>query len=515
MSRTRNSSGKVRPGLLNPGSGSFDGRFRRLSTPRPFPIPLSRSCRRLLPVVFLVSLILSLVTVLAAGAAQITLSWDPPATGTVDGYRVFSRLTGQSYNYTQPAWQGTATTCPLTLTDGQTYSFVARAYNSSGESSDSNEATYQPSTPTPAISRTPSLLSASCTQGANASNQSFQVSNSGGGTLSYTISANASWLSCSPPGGTSTGASNTTTVSYATSGLAAGTYSAAITITASGASNSPQTIPVSLTVAETLPLEVGEVSVASTWKPIRFNSPFNDPVIVATILTTDDPAPAVVRIQKLTGTGCEIRIQAWNYLDDVHGTETVGYLVVERGRYTLADGTQVEAGRFMTNRTSSFASLRFTQAFRKVPVMAATVTTYNEADTVTDRLRKISTQGFDFRMEEQQLNAQKHLSETICYIAWEPSSGTVNGMLFEVGRTQNSVTDAYQAIKFLQDYSDPPVVIADMQTTDGSDTANVRCQNLNLEGIEVQIDEEQSRNSGTAHTTEVVGYMVFDAGISR
>jgi hypothetical protein len=367
----------------------------------------------------------------------------------------------------------------------------------------------------PAISRSPSSLSALCIQGANAPNQTFQVSNSGSGTLSYTVSASASWLSCSPPGGTSTGASNTTTVSYATSGLAAGTYSAAITITASGASNSPQTIPVSLTVAETLPLEVGEVSVASTWKPIRFNSPFNDPVIVATILTTDDPAPAVVRIRKLTGTGCEIRIQAWNYLDDVHGTETVGYLVVERGRYTLADGTQVEAGRFMTNRTSSFASLRFTQAFRKVPVMAATVTTYNEADTVTDRLRKISTQGFDFRMEEQQLNAQKHLSETICYIAWEPSSGTVNGMLFEVGRTQNSVTDAYQAIKFLQDYSDPPVVIADMQTTDGSDTANVRCQNLNLEGIEVQIDEEQSRNSGTAHTTEVVGYMVFDAGISR
>jgi hypothetical protein len=108
--------------------------------------------------------------------------------------------------------------------------------------------------PGAAISRTPASLTASCTQGANPSHQTFQVSNSGGGTLSYTISDSAAWLSCSPASGTSTGASNTVTVSYATSGLAAGTYSATITIAASGASNSPQTIPVSLTVTAALPV---------------------------------------------------------------------------------------------------------------------------------------------------------------------------------------------------------------------------------------------------------------------
>jgi hypothetical protein len=48
-----------------------------------------------------------------------------------------------------------------------------------------------------------------------------------------------------------------------------------------------------------------------------------------------------------------------------------------------------------------------------------------------------------------------------------------------------------------------------MQTTDGKDTANVRWQNKNNSSVEVQIDEEQSKNSETRHTTEVVGYMVF------
>ena len=92
----------------------------------------------------------------------------------------------------------------------------------------------------PTISLTPASLSASTAQGSNASSQSFQVRNSGGGTLSYTISDNATWLSCTPTSGTSTGEQDTITVNYATSVLSAGTYTATITITASGATNSPQ-----------------------------------------------------------------------------------------------------------------------------------------------------------------------------------------------------------------------------------------------------------------------------------
>jgi hypothetical protein len=74
------------------------------------------------------------------------------------------------------------------------------------------------------------------------------VWNSGGGTLSYSISVDQSWLSCSPASGTSTGEQDAITVSYSTASLSLGTYSATITISDPAAGNSPQTIPVSLTV---------------------------------------------------------------------------------------------------------------------------------------------------------------------------------------------------------------------------------------------------------------------------
>jgi hypothetical protein len=104
------------------------------------------------------------------------------------------------------------------------------------------------SIPQASISLNPASLSVSTVTGTNAPPQAFNVWNSGGGALSYSISGDQAWLSCNPASGTSTGEQDAITVTYSTASLASGTYSATITISDSGADNSPQTIPVTLTV---------------------------------------------------------------------------------------------------------------------------------------------------------------------------------------------------------------------------------------------------------------------------
>jgi outer membrane protein assembly factor BamB len=106
----------------------------------------------------------------------------------------------------------------------------------------------------PVLYVTPTSLSPSCQQGQNAANQSFTVRNTGGGTLSYTITQDQTWFSCTPASGTSTGETDTLTVNYATSGLVVGTYTGTITVTAPGATGSPRTIAVSLTVTPNSPI---------------------------------------------------------------------------------------------------------------------------------------------------------------------------------------------------------------------------------------------------------------------
>lgn len=87
--------------------------------------------------------------------------------------------------------------------------------------------------------------------GTNPAAKTFSLTNTGGGTLSWTISDNATWLQLNTASGTTTSETDTISASVTLSGLAAGTHNAIITVTASGSTNSPKQIPVSLTLSVT------------------------------------------------------------------------------------------------------------------------------------------------------------------------------------------------------------------------------------------------------------------------
>lgn len=104
--------------------------------------------------------------------------------------------------------------------------------------------------------------------------------------MSYTISDNAAWISCTPTSGTSTGEHDNIVVNYSTSGLSADTYYGTITINASGVSNTPQTISVTLPVNQngSSYLITGRVTYNLTNRPLSnifissFNSQEQNPV---------------------------------------------------------------------------------------------------------------------------------------------------------------------------------------------------------------------------------------------
>lgn len=97
----------------------------------------------------------------------------------------------------------------------------------------------------PRIAFSPAGFSFSAEEGTSPASQALSISNSGGGTLSWTLSSSPDWLTVTPAAGTGAG---TATIMVNTTGLLAGTYFGTITITAAGADNSPQSIPVTLTI---------------------------------------------------------------------------------------------------------------------------------------------------------------------------------------------------------------------------------------------------------------------------
>ena len=116
-------------------------------------------------------------------------------------------------------------------------------------------------------------------------------------------------------------------------------------------------------------LEIGEIIVDHNWTRVTFKKTFTDPVVVAQPISLNDGAPAVIRLRKVDSSGFEIRVQEWDYLDDVHAREKVSYLALDRGSYALKDGTLVEAGNFETDRVGSFGGVTFHQIFQTAPVV--------------------------------------------------------------------------------------------------------------------------------------------------
>jgi len=92
----------------------------------------------------------------------------------------------------------------------------------------------------------PSLAFSGTAGGASPAAQTFGVSNTGSGTLSWAASDSAGWLVLSLMSGTNNGS---VTANVNLTGLAAGTHSTTITVTATGAT--PKAIPVTLTLTLT------------------------------------------------------------------------------------------------------------------------------------------------------------------------------------------------------------------------------------------------------------------------
>ncbi|MGB5619273.1 MAG: MopE-related protein, partial [Desulfobacterales bacterium] len=194
-----------------------------------------------------------------------------------------------------------------------------------------------------------------------------------------------------------------------------------------------------------LPMEFGEIELDHQWKTVTLNRSFDEPVVITGAISYAQQDPAVIRVRNVNHNSFDVRVQEWDYLDGQHATEQVSYIVVESGTHDLAGGARVEAGRFNANAVSSFASIEFSQAFNSVPVVLTTINSVNESDAVVMRLKNITTTGFDYRIQEQESNDKQHAPETAGYIAWEPSAGSMDGFMFEIGRTSNSVTHQFQS----------------------------------------------------------------------
>ncbi len=256
-----------------------------------------------------------------------------------------------------------------------------------------------------------------------------------------------------------------------------------------------------------LNLEMGEVSVDHEWVRVLYKNTFNNPIIVAGPPTFNGDQAVLVRVRNIDKKGFEIRLQEWDYLDGRHDKETFSYIVMEKGTFSLNDGTKIEAGTFSSS--NQFKKVTLQQSYNLNPIILTQVMTNKDKAAVIGRVTNINQSSFQCKLQEQEKNSASHATETIGYIAWEPGNGNISGLQYEVGT--KSAQQNWSNLTFKTGFSTPPFFIAGMQTFNGSDPAAVRLQSISKTATKIKIEEETSKDAEVEHATENVGYLTVNS----
>lgn len=265
----------------------------------------------------------------------------------------------------------------------------------------------------------------------------------------------------------------------------------------------------------------------STWVYVPFqNSYSTPPAVVAKPATYNGGDPMVVRIRNITSSGFEIRPQEWDYKDGGHTTEQLFYVAADKGNYQVnlaaGDKIDVDAGGvagFDRMCHNGAATISFGTGFSTFPVVFSGIASFADATAVTTRNESVSSTGFGTCMQEQESNGgAQHGDETLNYVALARASGSLplsgvtvsTGALVEIGDSGGSnIDDSWDTIDFDASFGDPPAVVMDMQTLNGSDPAVLRVANNTWTGdqIDVKVEEERSADHERGHADEKVGYI--------
>jgi VCBS repeat-containing protein len=255
--------------------------------------------------------------------------------------------------------------------------------------------------------------------------------------------------------------------------------------------------------------EVGTISLTNAWTTITLRHSYENPVVIARVMSETGTGALTVRLRDVAGDGMSLRLQETRDLDGIHGAEQVAYLVVEAGRYTLEDGTRIEAGTIASNAMSlqRFDALAFGTEFADAPLTFSQVQTYRGADFVTTRHGTVNAAGMTLALEEDEFGNTvnpAHATETVGWLAVDRTT-SLAGQAAETSAGSDPVFTA-----FATDFADAaPILFASLIGNQGPDAATARVSSVSPDGFVVRVQEDQSRDTETVHGTEAIGFLAF------
>ncbi len=312
--------------------------------------------------------------------------------------------------------------------------------------------------------------------------------------------------------------------------------------------------------APTLPAigEVGTTTATQNVKTVNLINSYSDPVVFVQPPSYNDQEPVIARITNVTASSFQVRLQEDSGLDGIHPTESLSYVVLERGTYRLSDRRVLEVDKVATSVTipssiSWTSDLDLEDSFGNDTgaVVLTQLQTSNDSSfaktrqtgipTVGNKLNqcnplgqcgtiRVATAGFGIERDEasQRAGIQHGAVEEVGILLIGETWQGRNSSIFPLGPWGAQGFDVrrvsgvggignygWTPVTFEQPHIgnlESPAVLAWSDTRIGGNPASLRYRNLASTGVEVTIDEDQAYDSERNHLLESVVYWVIGRG---
>jgi len=270
-------------------------------------------------------------------------------------------------------------------------------------------------------------------------------------------------------------------------------------------------------------------AVNTSWLTLSFTNTYSNPVVVCTPQYSTTDLPAVVRVRNVSASSFDVKVQ--NPSDSALNDVQVFCLAMESGSWTLPDGRLIEAQSYNSSaigRSGSWSSevQSYLNSYTN-PVVFGQVMTNNDNDWSTFWSRGASQNAApnatNLRTGKQVAEDSDitRANEIIGFIVIEAGNGSAGGSDYTAQLGSDSIrgtSNGAGSYNFSTTFSTAPAfAIATMAAMDGGNGGWAFLNGaspLSTNSMSLAIDEDQIRDSERAHTTEQVGYLVFENSVS-
>ncbi|MFW6142547.1 MAG: InlB B-repeat-containing protein, partial [Candidatus Saliniplasma sp.] len=285
--------------------------------------------------------------------------------------------------------------------------------------------------------------------------------------------------------------------------------------------------------------ETGRVTLENTidnghYKTVEFENEYEDPVVVAFIMTRNGGQSVDARVRNVEGSSCEIFMEEPD--DGGHLSEDVGYMVMEKGVHAIEDdfgeGILVEAGTVVTSEvkrngescegedvdfSSVFTNAAYSSSVRQKPALLHTLNTHNNGEFMTTSVSEFTTESFNIQQEAAGSGSSSDF-EKIGWIAIAIEKTTdltsIDDVPFKARYTTTpedfGVDDSpiYHTLPNID--TDTAIVISKGVSTNDDDGYWTRASgDFSSEEFGVYAEEDQVEDDDRGHGSEYLGHIVI------